>query len=262
MPPLRASRRRVLSLAALALPVRPASAREAARIAAAADLQFALEEVALGFRRETGRELELIFGSSGNLTRQILQGAPFEMLLSADEGFVFQLADAGLAPDRGVLYASGRIVLFAPHGSPLVVDPELHDLAAALRDGRLRRFAIANPEHAPYGRAAREALEAHGLWQEIQPYLVLGENAAQATQFASTGSAQGGIVPYSLSLAPAVAGLGSFALIPESRHAPLRQRMVLTRRAGDTARSFYDWLQQPRAREVLRRYGFAVPGEG
>jgi molybdate transport system substrate-binding protein len=251
----------VLAAAALALPARPARSRGVPRIAAAADLKFALEEIAREFRQETGQAVEPIFGSSGNLVRQILQGAPFELLLSADEGFVFRLADAGLTLDRGELYAVGRIVLFAPHGSPLVPDPELRGLAAALAEDRIRRFAIANPEHAPYGRAAREALQSYRLWDAIRPRLVLGENAAQAMQFASAGSAEGGIVPYSLSLAPAVAAQGSFALIPDTRHAPLRQRMVLTTSAGAVARAFYRHLQAPRAREVFRRWGFVLPGE-
>jgi molybdate transport system substrate-binding protein len=134
-------------------------------------------------------------------------------------------------------------------------------LRAALSDGRVRRFAIANPEHAPYGRAAREALQHAGLWDAVRPRLVLGENAAQATQFATSGDAQGGIIPLSLARAPAVSALGSFALIPAQAHRPLRQRMVLIKGAGETARAFYGFLQQPGTREIFRRYGFMLPGE-
>jgi len=129
-----------------------------------------------------------------------------------------------------------------------------------LRDGRLSKFAIANPEHAPYGRAAQEALERAGLWDAIKPKLVLGENVSQATQFATTGSAQGGIIPLSLALTPQVKAAGTFALIPEDWHKPLRQRAVLVKGAGKTARAFYAFLQGPEARAVLKRYGFAVPG--
>ncbi|HDR46989.1 MAG TPA: molybdate ABC transporter substrate-binding protein, partial [Geoalkalibacter subterraneus] len=128
-------------------------------IAAAADLQFALQEIAARFQEETGLEVRLSFGSSGNFTHQIAQGAPFELFLSADENYVFYLAQKGLTRDQGTLYAIGRIVLFAPHGSPLCVDDSLQDLHAATTDGRIRRFAIANPEHAPYGRAAQAALQ-------------------------------------------------------------------------------------------------------
>lgn len=241
----------------------PTHAADVPPIAAAADLKFALTEAAVRFEQESGRAVKLSFGSSGNFARQLEQGAPFQLFLSADEAYIFRLADAGLAQDRGALYAIGRVVLFAPHGSPLKVDESLRGLKAALADGRIRRFAIANPEHAPYGRAARAALEHAGLWQAISPKLVLGENASQAAQFAAAGSSQGGIIPLSLSRAPEIAKLGSFALIPAEWHAgePLRQRMALMKNAGETARAFYAWLQQPAAREILRRYGFILPGE-
>lgn len=249
----------VLVLGALFGVARAASAT----VAAAADLRFALGELAQRFGSDTGQTLSLSFGSSGTFTHQIEQGAPFELFLSADEGFVFRLADAGLTLDRGTLYAIGRLVVFAPHGSPLQVDGELVGLRAAITDGSIRRFAIANPEHAPYGRAGRAALQHAGLWQALEPRLVLGENAAQAMQFAASGSSQGGIVPLSLSKAEEVAALGRFALVPAEWHAaePLRQRMVLLKGAGETARAFYAYLQTPAAREVLVRYGFLLPGD-
>jgi molybdate transport system substrate-binding protein len=154
-------------------------------------------------------------------------------------------------------------VLFAPHGSPLRADDTLQDLRAAVADGRIRRFAIANPDHAPYGRAARAVLQHAGLWSAVEPRLVFGENAAQAMQFAASGSSQGGIAPLSLSMAPEVARLGSFATIPADWHAsePLRQRVVLTHRAGETARAFYAYLQAPSARAILVRYGFTLPDD-
>jgi molybdate transport system substrate-binding protein len=230
-------------------------------IAAAADLQFAMEEIAAGFTAETRREVKLAFGSSGNFARQIEQGAPFQMFLSADEDFVFRLADAGKTEGRGDLYAVGRIVLMVPKGSPLAGDPELKDLAAALADGRLKKFAIANPEHAPYGRRAEEALRTAGLWERIKARLVLGENVAQAAQFATAGGAQGGIIAYSLARSPTVARLGTFALIPDAWHAPLRQRMVLFKGAGLTAQAFYRYMRQPPARAILVRYGFVLPDD-
>lgn len=261
------ARRRVLlgaaALAASGAWRGAARAADVPAIAAAADLKFALAEIAPRFRAESGHALKLSFGSSGSFTQQIAQGAPFELFLSADEQYVFRLAEGGHAPDRGALYAIGRVTLFAPHGSPLRVDERLEGLEAALAEGRIRRFAIANPEHAPYGRAARAALRHAGLWSRIAPHLVLGENAAQAAQFAASGSSQGGIVPLSLSKAPPVAALGQFATIAADWHAsePLRQRMVLTRRAGAVARAFFEYLQQPAARAILVRYGFALPGE-
>jgi len=228
-----------------------------AAIAAAADLQFALPEVAQAFERASGRRLRLSFGSSGVFTQQIIQGAPFELLLSADEHYVDLLFSAGRTDDHGMLYAIGRIALFIPSGSPLKADRDLADLGRAASDGRLKRLSIANPEHAPYGRAAREALIHAGIWAQVENKLVLGENAAQAAQFAATGSAQAGILPLSLVRVPEMVAKGAFVTLPESWHAPLRQRMVLIKGAGETARQFYAYLQQPAAREILARYGFS-----
>ncbi|HET7717128.1 MAG TPA: molybdate ABC transporter substrate-binding protein [Bauldia sp.] len=230
-------------------------------IAAAADLQFALAEVAAAFMAETGQEVRLTFGSSGNLYRQIREGAPFELYLSADEQFVLDLAKDGLAVDEGALYAVGRLALFVPHGSPLEADGTLAGLKAALAEGHITRFAIANPEHAPYGRRAEEVLRHQGLWEDLAPKLVLGENVSQAAHFAAAGDAQGGIIAYSLALAPDIAALGESALIPEAWHAPLRQRMALLRGHGRIAAMFFDFMQTKPARTIMRRYGFVLPGE-
>jgi molybdate transport system substrate-binding protein len=243
----------------LALAAGPARAAAEPYVAAAADLKFALEEIAAAFARDSGVRLRLSFGSSGNFARQIAQGAPFELFFSADERYALSLFRSGRAVDEGVVYGIGRIAFYAPKGSPITPDPEMRQLAAALDGGRLRRFAIANPEHAPYGRAAREALQRAGLWTRLEGRLLLGENAAQAAQFAASGSAEGGIIPLSLALAPALADAGRHALIPESRHSPLRQRMVLLEGAGPAARRFYDYVQRPAARAVLARYGFQAP---
>ena len=236
-------------------------AQDVPTIAAAADLQFALTEVADAFKRETGREVKVSFGSSGNFFRQIQQGAPFQMFLSADEQFVTDLAAKGFAPDQGALYAVGRIVIIVPHGSPLKADGELADLRVALASGRVQKFAIANPEHAPYGRRAEEALRHAGLWDALKNKLVLGENVSQAAQFATMAGAQGGIIAYSLALSSNLAKLGTYALIPETWHEPLRQRAVLLKGAGDTAQQFYAFVQGPSARAIMRRYGFVLPGE-
>lgn len=231
-----------------------------ARVAAASDLQYALTELAAAYEAGSGERVEVTFGSSGTLTRQILDGAPFDVFLSADEAFVQRLVDAGLTRDGGDLYAIGRIVLFAPAGSPLEPAEGLEGLGRLLADGQVPRFAMANPEHAPYGRAAEQALRRHGLWDALQPALVLGENVTQAAQFATTGNAVGGIIAYSLALAPAMRDRGRHALIAADDHAPLRQRMVRLTRAGPVAERFYEYLQQPGARETLSRYGFSQPG--
>jgi molybdate transport system substrate-binding protein len=253
--------KKFIALALLSGMLTPLQAQSFATLAAASDLKFAIEEVAARFERETGQTLRLVFGSSGQFTTQILQGAPFHLFMSADEQFVYRLADAGKTVDRGRLYAVGRIGIIVPKGSPLKADGELKDLAAALNDGRLQKFAIANPEHAPYGARAMEALQHAGLWASLQGRLVLGENISQAAQYATAGSAQGGIIAQSLALAPAVARLGEFALIPAHWHQPLRQRMVLMKNAPPAAQAFYSYLSTPAAQQVMVRYGFAMPSE-
>lgn len=229
-------------------------------IAAASDLQFALPEVSKAFTAETGHSVEIAFGSSGNFFRQLQAGAPFQMFLSADEAFVEQLAEAGLTVGAGDLYAVGRIAIIVPHGSRLKADGTLQDLTAALREKRVERFAIANPEHAPYGRRAEEALRHAGIWEDIQGSLILGENVSQAAQFATSGGADGGIVAYSLAISPNVEKLADSALIPEDWHEPLRQRMVLLRGAGNTAQMFYAFVMSGAGRNILDRHGFALPG--
>lgn len=245
------------AVAALCGPL--AHAQTIPTVAAASDLKFAVEEVAARFEKDTGQKLKLVFGSSGNFYSQIQQGAPFHLYMSADEAFVFKLADAGKTLDRGRLYALGRIGIIVPQGSPLKADGEFKDLAAALKDGRLQKFAIANPEHAPYGARAKEALQHAGLWDAIQAKLVLGENISQTAQFATSGSTQGGVIALSLAKAPEVAKLGQFALIPESWHEPLRQRMVLVKGAPPEAKAFYDYISTPTAQAIMTRYGFTMP---
>jgi molybdate transport system substrate-binding protein len=211
------------------------------------------------FNRSGGGSVKLAMGSSGNFVRQIVQGAPFELFFSADEAYVHDLAERGLTLDRGTLYAVGRLTVFVANGSAVKADAEMNDLAAALADGRLRKLAIANPEHAPYGRAARTALMRKGLWQKVQPRLVSGENISQAAQFAVSGSVEAGLIAYSLAVAPPMSKAGHYALVPADWHDPLRQRMVLLKGAGNTARQFYAFVQTPAARAIFQKYGFALP---
>ncbi len=237
----------------------PVAAADVPAIAAASDLRFALAEITDAFRRETGLSVRVALGASGTFTQQIENGAPFELFLSADEAYIERLAANGFARDAGVVYAVGRIVLFVPKGSPLKPDATLADLKAALADGRLKRFAIANPDHAPYGRAAREVLQHAGLWERIAARLVLGENAAQAMQFAASGATEAAIVPHALAQAPEVAAQGTSVLLPVTGYRPLRQRMVLIKGAGSTAQALYRFVQQPPARALLAKHGFELP---
>jgi molybdate transport system substrate-binding protein len=246
---------------AFAAPASPAGSRHAPLVAAAADLKFALDEIVGRFQRETGVDARVSYGSSGNFARQIEQGAPYELFLSADESFVHALARQGLTRDAGELYAVGRLAVYAPHGSPLVPDPGLENLRLRVDAGKLGRFAIANPEHAPYGRAAEQALRAVGVWDAVRPRLVYGENVAQAAQFASGGSADGGIIALSLALSPELARRGGYALLPASLHAPLRQRMVLLANASPDSIRLYEYLRSSASRAILARYGFELPPE-
>jgi molybdate transport system substrate-binding protein len=230
-------------------------------VAAASDLKFVLEELAATFEMESGHKVGLTFGSSGVIATQIRNGAPFQLYLSADEDYALKLHADGYTQDEGSLYAIGRIALLAPKGSSLPLDAELKGLATMVRAGQLKRFAIANPEHAPYGKRAVEVLKKVGIWEAMQTQVVYGENVSQAAQFAVSGSADGGIVALSLVMSPQFASLGRYALIPAEWHSPLKQRMVLMKGASPTARAFYAFLQTPAARSTFKRYGFILPGD-
>jgi molybdate transport system substrate-binding protein len=260
-------RRLIKASAALAALVSAASfaAPVKLRVAAASDLKFALTALAKSFTTVTGIEIDLQFGSSGNFAQQIQQGLPLDLFLSADESYVLTLAKAGLTlggvQDTGALYATGRVALILPKNSaiqlPKTESEARSNLSAQLQS--VRKFAIANPEHAPYGRAAREALQNLGLWEQLQPKLVLGDNISQATQFVASGAAQAGITALSLALAPEVAAqAGSHWLLPVNLHAPLKQRMVLLKTAQPAAKTLFEYLQTPAAKAVLAKFGFST----
>ena len=253
------TRRTLAGLIALA-PTR-AWASEGPLVAAASDLTGALPIIAERFRRAGGGPVRLTFGSSGALTRQIEAGAPFEVFLSAEASLARRLAAAGRTQGPGRVYGQGRLVIFARTGSRVRPAGGTAELIRALRDGRIRRLAIANPEHAPYGRAAREALTALGVWRLAEPRLVLGDSAAQAARFAMTGGAEAGLLPLSLALGPELARAGAHARIDPALHAPLVQTVVLLRGAGQEARAFFDFLATPPARAVLRDFGLAPDGD-
>jgi molybdate transport system substrate-binding protein len=224
-------------------------------IAAAADLQFALAEGARQFHREHPQtELVIDYGSSGNFYEQIRNGAPFDLFLSADVQYPRNLAHDGLVPaDSVFIYAAGRIAVWVPASSKL-------DPAAALRDPAVRRIAIANPQHAPYGRAAEAALRSMGLYEIVQKKLVLGENISQTLQFVQSGAADAGIVALSLAVAPNVRGQGRYWEIPRESYPKIEQGGVILK-DSPAAREFRDWLLAPAGRALLKEYGFFLPGE-
>lgn len=227
-----------------------------ATVAAAATLRYALDEIAPEFKKATGHDLKVAYGSSGNFYSQIMQGAPFDVFLSADMEFPQKLVDEKKAQPPVKVYAEGRLVLLLPLQSRLKVDGRLKDLTAALDDERLNKLAIANPDVAPYGMRAKEALSHAGIWEQVQPRLVIGENVGQATQFAVTGAAQAGLVALSLALAPQLAANTQYALIPREWHQPLVQGMVLLREKNPAAIAFMNYLGTDKARNILKKYGY------
>lgn len=235
----------------LLLPWLSAAQAGEAKIAVAANFTAAAREIAAAFAQETGHTALLSFGSTGKLYAQIAHGAPFEVLLAADEARPARAEAEGLAvPGSRFTYAVGRLVLYSP--DPARLDPAGGVRAALLTGGKL---AIANPKTAPYGAAAVQTLQALGLYQQVRPRLVLGENIAQAHQFVLTGNAPLGFVALSQVIG---AQGGSRWLVPASLHAPIRQDAVLLQRGAGSqaARVFLDYLRGERAGAILRRYGY------
>lgn len=244
-----------LVLLLVAVPLRA----EQIHVAAAADLRFAMDEIVALFRKaHPDAGVEVSYGSSGKFYAQIRNGAPFDLFFSADIELPEKLVKAGLASPEVRPYALGRIVVWRPGSDapPLT----LADLARP----EIRRIAIANPKHAPYGMRAVEALTAAQVRDAVESRLVLGENIAQTAQFVQTGNADAGIIALSLALAPAFAGKGSYTLIPDTMHQPLRQGFVILRHGEDKAlaRTFADFFADADVRRIMSRYGFSMPAPG
>jgi molybdate transport system substrate-binding protein len=244
----------VVALSASLAPL-PARAAELT-VAAAANLKYALDEIVLAFREaQPGIEVKVTYGSSGNFYAQLRQRAPFDVFLSADTIYPGRLADEGLALDGGMFrYATGRLALWVPEGSNLPVDSKG---LAALLDPGVRRIAIANPRHAPYGAAAIEALQAEGLHDRLHERFVFGENLGQAAQFVQSRAADAGFIALSLALSQPLAG-GRRFVVPASLHAPLEQGGVIMKEARDpaAARAFRGFILGERGRAILARYGY------
>lgn len=240
-------------------PTQPAHAEPAPVVAAAASLRHALDDIATAFEQQTGRQVRLTYGATRSLTHQIENGAPYELFLAADTESVKRLADKSLTDGEASVFARGRIVIMAIKGSPVSVDSDLIGLADALGSGKVDYVSIANPEVAPYGRAAQEALQKAGLWESLKKRLVIGENVGQATQFATTGAAQAGIIARSLAVSSNIGPRLSIALVPEDWHQPINHSMALLKGAGQTARAFAAFLKSDPGREILERTGLFAP---
>ena len=224
-------------------------------VSAAADLTPAFEELGKLFTNDTGIKVTFNFGSTGQLTQQIEQGAPVDLLAAANVSFVDELEKQNLIiPDTKALYAEGRITLWTRTDSTLKLE-RVEDLVKP----EVRHIAIANPEHAPYGEAAREALQSAGIWDRVSSRLVFGENISQTLQYAETGNVDAAIVALSLS----VNSKGRWVLISDQLHKPLKQALAVIRstRHEAEARRFAGFVNSPQGRTVMRKYGFVLPGE-
>ena len=249
--------KRVLLVAILCCCAAFASAQELT-VAAASDLASVFPEVASRFEKETGKKVRMNFGSSGQFLLQLENGAPFDLFFSADVQYVQRLDSEGLIEPGSIYrYAVGKLVLFVPNGSPL--DPA-QGLRALLAPA-VHKIAIANPQHAPYGRAAVEALKAEGLYDALQSKLVLGENISQAAQFVQSGNADAGIIALSLALSPKMKSAGRFAELPAGDYTPLVQAAGIIKSSPQkqTAAAFLDFLRRPEIAALLANYGFSLP---
>jgi molybdate transport system substrate-binding protein len=228
-------------------------------VAAASDLQFALTDLAARFQKETGNSVKLTFGSSGNFFAQIQNGAPFDLLFSADVDYPHRLESKGLAePGSLYEYAQGKIVIWVRADSKLDLNRGLE----VLLDPSVSKIAIASPNHAPYGRAAVSAMQNAGVYQRVRDKLVLGENISQTTSFVVAGSADAGIIALSLALAPSMKAKGRYAEIPASTYPPIRQACVIlkTSQKKEIARQFVDFVKRPAGTRLLQSYGFVMAG--
>lgn len=238
---------------------KPAKAEDIPLVAVAANMMHVMTDVREQYIKERGSgDINLVFGSSGNFARQIVQGAPFEMFLSANRKYVNFLIHNGVEPTDYREFALGRIGYFIPNGSALSGDNSLEKISKSLVNGNFRRIAIANPEYAPYGVAAKQALQTSGLWVIEKEKLLLGENIAQAVQFTLSGSVDIGIIPFSYAVLPEIREKGRFFLIPENWHEPIIEYLVLLQKPGTTSKAFYQYLLSGKATPILKKYGYVT----
>ncbi|BFU96472.1 MAG: Molybdate ABC transporter, periplasmic binding protein [Nitrospira sp.] len=227
-------------------------------IAAASDLNFAFKELVVEFEKTSGHQVKLSLGSSGNFYAQIQNGAPFDLYFSADIGYPRKLEEAGLAvPGSLYRYAVGRIVVWTGHASRLDSTKGME----ALREPSIRKIAIANPKHAPYGRAAVSAMEHFKVYEQVKDRLVLGENISQAAQFVESGACEIGVIALSLALAPTMKAKGTYWEVPADAHPALEQGAVILKSSPrpQVAREFLEFMKGQAGQEIMKRYGFTIP---
>jgi len=243
--------------ALLYIGVAPANAGEL-KVAAASDLTFAFKDVGARFEKQTGNSLKLTYGSSGNFFSQIQNGAPFDLFFSADVSYPQKLEAAGLTEPGTIYdYATGKLVMWVPNASKLDLSRGL----SVLLDPGIRKIAVANPQHAPYGAAAVAALHHAGIYDQVKDKFVLGENISQTAQFVQSGNADVGLLALSLALAPAMKTSGRYVEVPASDYPPLIQAGVILKSSGnkELANQFLKFLKEPGTVALMEQYGFAVP---
>jgi molybdate transport system substrate-binding protein len=249
---------KLIAVAVLLLSAVTAATAQQLKVAAAADLQFALKDLSARFEKQTGIKVQAIYGSSGSFATQITSGAPFDLFLSADLRYPEKLVKDGLAePSTLYKYAMGRLVLWVPIGSRIDVNKGL----AVLTDPGIHKIAIANPQHAPYGRAAVASLKSVGIYDKVEVKFVLGENISQTAQFVESGNADAGLIALSLAISPAMKSRGRYVEVPQGAYPPIEQGAIVLKasKQKDAAAKFLAYLKTEEARSVLRTYGFSDP---
>jgi molybdate transport system substrate-binding protein len=227
-------------------------------VAAAADLQFAMQDIATRFQKETGKAVKLIYGSSGNFFQQISNGAPFDMFFSANLDYAKRLETAGLTdPGSYYQYARGKIVIWVPKESKI----DLSSGMQVLRNPSVQKIAIANPQHAPYGQAAVAVMQKEDVYERVKDKFVLGENIAETASLVVSGAADVGIVALSLALSPNMKDKGRYVEVPSGEYPPIEQACVIlgSSKNKETAKQFLSFIKTAAAADTLRRYGFDVP---
>jgi len=249
-------RRRLITAAMLAWPAVAPAAGGALAVACAANLMPVFPAIAARFERHSGTAVKVTYGSSGVFTRQIAHGAPFDVFVAADTRYPQRLVAAGLARGEPRVYAAGRCVLLAHRGAAPARAVPPRQAAAELAARAGTRFAIPNPAHAPYGRAAEEILRHLGLWQSLQGRLVVGENAAQATRFVADGNAAAGIAPTSIAGTGAVRRQTEQWQLPADWHAPLQQALLVLKGAPSAAERFAEYMLGAEVGRLLTGAGY------
>jgi molybdate transport system substrate-binding protein len=228
-----------------------------ATVVVAANMKPAMDEIYQQYKMAGGQDLRIIYGSSGNFARQIQQGAPFNLFVSADESFPMALHRQGLTVDEGKVYAIGRLALIAHKSRKIKLSLNPVELKKIIDD--TNKIAIAKPDMAPYGKAAIDFLKALGLYESAKNKIVFGENISSATMFVTSGSAGIGLTAYSLAKSKEVMQIADHLLIPENLHEPIKQRMVLLKSPPKPVVDFYAHLQSAKARDVLKAHGYSAP---